>query len=246
MKSFDGLHPPAIFQQFIVLWMIEYLTSAAALVYIALLFQALGFMARDELVLRMLILIGSGFYLLYYFFINDAPLKEAMFASGVLALVNLAMIVLLVFERTTFTMGEEMSKIYKSFPTLNPGQFRKVYKAGTIKEGQPGQTLVTDGKMLKRLLLITDGEVKISKAHKEYFSEASVFIGEVSFLREGPASANVEISKPAKYIEWHHNDLRKLMRKPEMNNALIALFGAELAGKVENAMPIDMDKQVST
>lgn len=217
-------------------------SPAIILVYVALFFQAIGFLARDELVLRILILIGSGFYLLYYFFrVADEPLVEAMFASGVLAAVNLGMIILLVFERTTFAMSDESTKVYKSFSTLNPGQFRKIQKLGVTREAEPGTVLVTDGKDLDHLILVTDGQVRISKGDKEYVSDASVFIGEVSFLREGPASATVTAGKQVKYIEWSHEDLRRLMRKPELNNALTALFGAALAGKVENAMPVDID-----
>ena len=100
---------------------------------------------------------------------------------------------------------------------------------------------MTDSAPLNRLILVTKGQVNIAKGDNEYQSDARVFIGEVSFLREGKASATVSVSKDARYVEWHHNDLRKMMIKsPAMNNALIALFGAELAGKVENAMPIDV------
>lgn len=168
---------------------------------------------------------------------------DAICASGFLGVINLGMIIVLIFERTTFAMSDEMEEIYKSFPTLNPGQFRKVMKAGVMKEAKPGKILVTDGTPLDRLILVTEGQVNIAKGAKEYQSDARVFIGEVSFLREGSASATVSISKTAKYVEWRHADLRKMMGNSHaMNNALIALFGAELAGKVENAMPIDLDK----
>jgi len=221
--------------------MIADLISPANLVFIALFFQAMGFLVRDELWLRGLVLTGTCFYLLYYFFVVDKPLWAAIFSSGVLGTVNLSMIIVLIFERTTFAMSKETESIYRSFPTLNPGQFRKVLKAGQIKEAQPGAVLITDGKLLDHLILVTQGQVTISKGRKSYRAEASVFIGEVSFLRRGPASATVKVSQPAKYIEWRHEDLRNLMRKSAaMNNALIALFGAELASKVENAMPVNL------
>ncbi|MDF1755575.1 MAG: cyclic nucleotide-binding domain-containing protein [Verrucomicrobiales bacterium] len=227
--------------------MTDYLFSPAVLVYVGLAFQALGFLARDELWLRFLILLGTCFYLSYYCTISNEPLFEAILASGILGAINLGMIIVLIFERTTFTMSEERAKIYRSFPTLNPGQFRKVMRAGVAKEGDPGTVLVTDGAPLDRLILVTSGQIKIAKGNKEYFADASAFIGEVSFLQRGNASATVSISETAKYMEWKHNELREMMRKsPAMNNALIALFGAELAGKVKNAMPVDVRQASGT
>ena len=220
---------------------IAHLEPATYLIFVALIFQSLGLMARDELFLRILILVGTGFYLLYYYFTADKPLWPAIFASSVLGVVNLIMIIVLIFERTTFAMSDETELIYQSFPTLNPGQFRKVLKAGQIKEAKVGKVLVRDGKPLHKLILVTRGQVRISKSTKEYCSDASVFIGEVSFLREGNASATVTVSKEARYVEWRHRELRRLMNKSApLNNALIALFGAELASKVEKAMPVDI------
>jgi len=86
--------------------MIEYVTSAAILVQVAFLFYALGFLARDELLLRILILVGTIFYLLYYFFIDEAPLWEAIFTSSILGIINIGMILVLILERTTFAMEQ--------------------------------------------------------------------------------------------------------------------------------------------
>jgi len=212
-----------------------------ALPFIALAFQSMGFLVRDELWLRLLILCGTCFYQLYYFFGYDHPETRMMITSGVLGVINFAMIIVLIFERTTFAMSEEMARVYRSFPTLNPGQFRRVMKAGVTKTAPVGEVLVTDGAPLKRLLLVTKGQVVISKSDVEYHAKASVFIGEVSFLRQGSASATVKVSEDATYVEWKHSDLRQMMKKSAaMNNALIALFSAELAGKVEHSMPVDL------
>jgi Cyclic nucleotide-binding domain len=212
-----------------------------ALPFIAFAFQCMGFLVRDELWLRLLILSGTCFYQLYYFFGSSSPQTSMIITSGMLGLINFVMIIVLVFERTTFAMSEETARIYRSFPTLNPGQFRRVLKAGVTKTAPVGEVLVTDGAPLKRLFLVTKGQVMISKSDVEYEAKASVFIGEVSFLRQGSASATVKVSEEATYVEWKHADLRQMMKKSAaMNNALIALFGAELAGKVEQAMPVDL------
>ncbi len=220
--------------------MIDYLLSPAILAFIALSFQAVGLAVRDELWLRILIFSGTCFYILYYFFKAESPLWEVIAASGVLGLINLIMIILLIRERTTFTMSEETARIYESFPTLNPGQFRKVLKAGEMRVAPAGKVLVTEGKPLNDLILLVRGEVDIAKGNTSYRSEGDVFIGEVSFLHGGEASATVSVSQAARYLVWDHAELRRMMEQSSpLNNALIALFSAELADKVKNAMPVE-------
>ena len=70
----------------------SYFWSAGVFVNLALLFYVLGFLARDEIWLRGLILIGTAFYLIYYYYAADTPLWDAIFASGVLGLANIYMI----------------------------------------------------------------------------------------------------------------------------------------------------------
>ena len=102
--------------------------SVGIFVHLALLFYVLGFLVRDELWLRGLILIGSGFYILYYYYASATPLWDAIFASAVIGLVNISMMVVIVRERSTIGMNAEMLLLYESFPTLSPGQFRRIIR----------------------------------------------------------------------------------------------------------------------
>ena len=52
--------------------------SVGVLVYLAFAFDVAGFMARDELLWRGLMLTASAFYLVYYYFVVDEPLRDAI------------------------------------------------------------------------------------------------------------------------------------------------------------------------
>lgn len=218
--------------------MADFLFSASILVHFALVFYTLGFLARDELWLRVLILIGTFFYLLYYFHIEDTPLWDAIFASGVLGVVNMAMIIVLTFERTTFAMDAKAAAAYQSFPTLNPGQFRRLMRIATDRQVDKDTELCREGAAISTLYLVPTGHVTIEKNGQISQQPAPIFIGEVGFLLDGTSSATVTVPSGTNFVEWRYGDVRQLMRKSTaIDNALVALFSRDLARKVGNSMP---------
>jgi len=218
--------------------MIEYITSAAILVQIAFVCYSLGFLARDELWLRGFLLTGTSFYLLYYFNIDDEPLWDAIITSGILGLINMGMIILLIFERTTFAMDEQTAKTYTSFDTLSPGQFRKVMKLAITVTADKDTELSTQDAPINHLYLVTDGAAKVAKSGVARDLSAPLFLGEIGFLLDGKSSATVTVLKGGTYVYWSASDLRVLMdATPAIRNAMIALFSRDLAEKLGRSAP---------
>jgi hypothetical protein len=220
--------------------MIDYVTSAAILVQIAFIFYSLGFLARDELWLRGLLLTGTCFYLLYYYHIEETPLWDAIITSGILGAINLGMIILLIFERTTFAMDEQTAKTYNSFDTLTPGQFRKVMKLATTVQTDNDIKLSDQNRPIDHLYLVTDGSVKVEKSGNSNALSAPLFLGEIGFLLDGKSSATVTVQKGGTYTYWSASDLRELMDgTPAIRNAMIALFSRDLADKLGRSAPAE-------
>jgi len=218
--------------------MIEYITSAAVLVQFAFLFYALGFLTRDELWLRILVLTGTVFYLLYYFFIDETPLWEAIATTTILGLINTYMIFILILERTTFAMDDLTTRVFEKFDTLTPGQFRKVIKLATTTEVATQTVLTQQGQSIDRLHLVVDGSVNLEKSGQNHAMQAPLFLGEISFLLDDTASANVTVPKDATVVSWAFTDLHRLMDKaPAIRNAIIALFSRDLAQKLGRSAP---------
>ncbi len=222
--------------------MISSLLTAETLVYGALLFYVLGFLFRDELWLRGLLFIGTVFYILYYYFVSDSPLWEAIITSGILGVVNLFMIVIVVLERTTFAMGVDQAKLYAQFGNLSPGQFRRLMKHGEMITADADTILADEGKPLSKFYYVIEGSSKITKRGQTTVVPVGHFIGEVAFLKGTHASATVEISKGSRYVRWHHDALRGLMeRSPNLSNGLIALLNLDMAGKVARSQPSEIE-----
>ncbi len=219
--------------------MSSFLLSAEVFVYAALAFYVLGLLFRDELWLRGLLLIGTIFYIVYYYTATDAPLWDAIVTSTILGLVNAVMIVVVIWERTTFAMGGDTAVLYSFFKNLSPGQFRRIMKRGQLVVVDEAQTLCVEGAALDKFYFVYEGQSVIAKRGVSSDVPVGHFIGEVAFLRGVPATATVTVQPGSRYVVWAHDDLRKLMKKsPNLSNALIALLNLDLASKVASSQPV--------
>lgn len=218
--------------------MSEFIMSANIFVHLALLFYSLGFMVRDELWLRGLVFVGTVFYILYYAFISDSPLWDAIFASVVLGVINVWMIGVIILERTKLTMSRDVKRAYACFPNLNPGQFRRVIKKANQKSAEQEMALTHQGMRSDKLFLILDGSAEMQKDDVVCAIKAPMFIGEIGFLKNTSASATVTVSAGTTFFEWNTADLNTILnRKVAIKNAMIALFSKDLAHKLEHSIP---------
>ena len=216
----------------------SYLFSAGIFVQLALLFYVLGLLARNELLLRGLILVGTLCYIIYYYFISDAPLWDAIWASSVIGLTNLFMILVILREKSTIGMTTEMLALYRSFPTLNPGQFRKIMKHADWVTAEADTQLCTRGVRLEFLYVVSAGEVILRREGQDATISAGNFIGEISFLLNGPATADVIAPAGVEYVRWNRDRLIAQMNKStRLSNAVSALFNKDIAQKLSVSWP---------
>ena len=219
--------------------LLSYLLSAEALVYAALFFYVLGFLFRDELWLRGLLFAGTMFYILYYYYAAESPLWEAIITSSILGLVNLWMIVVVILERTTFSMTADTAALYGHFQTLTPGQFRRMIKVGKHLEAEKAEILCQEAKPLNQLYFIYDGHAEITKRGVATPVPVGHFVGEVAFLKGSSATATVRVEKGSRYLAWTHADLQRVMQKsPNLRNGLLALLNIDMAGKIASSQPV--------
>ena len=217
---------------------IDYITSAAIFVHIAVLCYILGLLTRNELVLRGFILTGSCFYILYYLYIADSPLWEAIAASVMIGCANIPVIFRIIRERSTFGMSEEMLALYQSFPNFNPGQFRKMMAVGEVIKNCDETLLLDEGVAPGRLYLTISDDFYVVQGTQHAELYAGNFLGEISFLLGGKATATVVARKGASYVGWKTADLNAMMEKsPQMANALSVLLNKDIATKLAVSFP---------
>ncbi len=213
--------------------MLEQIFSISMLINIAALLYFIGFMVRDELILRLLILAGTILYLIYYFYFPEGPLWNAIITSAILGLANVWVLAKIVFERTTLALTEDEKTLYENLDNLNPGQFRKIMKHAKWHHLEETTTICEQDEKADKLFYILRGHVEVSKNGKQFCMDNRNFIGEVAFTLNSTYSATVRALPSACYVEWKNNELEKLMKNNnELSNAIVALFNKDLARKL--------------
>ena len=208
----------------------ENIVHAGALLYLA------GFLFRNQLILRGLIIAGDFVYILYFYFAPDVPLWGGIFWSVMFTVVNLGMIALIVADTMHFSLTANEKKLFGLLENLTPGEFRQLLVAGREELATVPAVITREGEILDKLYFVLDGSMTIEKGGQRWPSEAQTFIGEIAFLLARPATATVTLEAGTFYFVWDAEDLHRLLRgSPALNTALSAIMNKKLAQKVASA-----------
>ena len=85
---------------------------------------------------------------------------------------------------------------------------------------------------LGRLIL---GRVSATQTAKRRPTQdrSGTFIGEMSFIRGGPATATVQIVQPTRYTAWSKSDLRGVLdQNPAIRSTMQTIFSEDLTNKL--------------
>lgn len=206
----------------------------------------LAYAIRDELKLRLLIVISTFIYILYYFVVPSPPLWDAIITSLLMVAVNLWVLGQIVFERTTLRLSEDKKALFDAFETLSPGQFRRMLRLAKWQRADDpeGTVLTREDEPSTALFYIFDGVISVEKHGRQFRLPAHNFVGEVGFVLNRPTTTTSVAPEGVRYIEWDAHDLRTLeVKYPNLSNALNALLTRDLANKLktsyrpEDAMP---------
>lgn len=216
----------------------NYFTSAEVFVHIATICYVLGLLTRKELVLRIFLLLGTTFYILYYFYITQSPLWDAIAASVLIGAANIVVIWRIIRERSTVGMSEEMLSLYRSFPNFNPGQFRKMMQSARIVRNCDESLLLDEGVAPGKLFLTISPGFNVIRGTQHAELDPGTFLGEISFLLGGGATATVVARQGSDYVVWNTDALEKMMEKsPAMANAITVLLNKDIARKLAVSFP---------
>ncbi|MBF9044865.1 hypothetical protein HKCCE4037_16095 [Rhodobacterales bacterium HKCCE4037] len=204
-----------------------------------LVFKFSGFAVRDELLLRVLVVMGFICDAAYYFF-RPEPILPSVLSNIALLSVNIVLIAAILLERTTWRMSSADREVFVLFPTLTPGQFRRLRKMMTTEQAEPGRVLTEEGKGVDELMLAFTSEITVEKAGEKFPIAGPAFVGEIAFLTGETSSATVTLPHGGTVLRVESVALkRRMVRNPGFNNAMVALFGRELARKVAYSVPME-------
>ena len=213
--------------------MLENWSATALPVHLAALTYVIGFLTRDQLVLRGLILIGTVFYIAYYYLEPETPLWDAIGWSVVMGLANGYTMLRIYADRRPAHFEEEDLVIYGAIRQIAPGDFRRLM-AGAEKKTVAEDLVITDAGIVPgHLYFIVEGDLAIDKESRFITAGGPTFIGEIAYLLNQPASATVTLKAGGRFARWKVTVLRGLVAKHEnLGTALEIAFNRDLAAKV--------------
>lgn len=214
------------------------------LIYPAAALLLIGYAIRDELRLRLLIVVSTFVYIAYYAAVG--PLWGAIITSALMLAVNFWVLGQIILERTTLRMTDDEKALFEAFDTLTPGQFRRIAAIAKWRQADDptGTILTQEDEPSDALFYIFEGDISVEKYGKQFRLPADNFVGEVAFVLNRRTTATTVAPEGVRFVEWDSEALRGLGRKYEpLRISLNALLTRDLAKKLgrsyqpEDALP---------
>jgi len=221
--------------------------AVLSLVHLAAAIQIVGFLVRDQVILRIMILIGTCLYIAYYYVEPVVPLWDAIICGVLMGVANLYMIIQLLADRRPGIFDEEDLLIYGAIRQIAPGEFRRLLKRAEKGQASDDLVLTSEGKVPEYLYFLLGGEVTLSKDNASSHLQAPMFIGDIAYILNQPASATTTMRKGGRYTRWRSSELRAYLAKQErLQGALEVAFNRDLASKLAGSSPSNETVTVRT
>ncbi len=206
-------------------------------------FFVLGYLIINQVMLRVMVLIGTGFYVLYYATVGAAPLWDAIYASLIMGVANIIGLLGLLARRSPLAVPRAHRDIYPRFHDVPPGDFRTLMRLGQRYTVSERVRVTNESAPGRKLFYIIKGHAQAQKNGRRFTLPSHIFIGEVAFLTGRNSSATVWLEAGAEVIEWQSADLRAAAaRRMRFKLALEAAISLDLAHKVAAAiLPVTPD-----
>lgn len=193
----------------------------------------MSMLMREMSYLRILVIASSLVAITYDFVWLRDPV--GVFWESLLVTVNIVQLALLwrADLRARFTPEEDTFRI-AHLPALGPGDARKLLDCGMWADSSPGETLTAEGQRPSHLTFLASGTVVIDTAGRHIADVApGGFIGEMSLVANGTASADAHVSTPARLWQIATDRFEKLrVDAPHLSAALEAAIARDMAAKI--------------
>lgn len=209
----------------------------------------LAFLIINQVMLRIILLIGTLLYIWYYAVAADTPLWMAIWVSVANLIANMIGLSVLLGSRSRAALPKGFADIYDRSPVfqdLPPGDFRALMKMARRYTADTDITLTREHQRGEKLFYILDGVARVEKLGNHFDMPGQFFVGEVAYLLNTNSAATTVVNSGTEIIEWTFKDLRAGSRKKvRFKLALESLISRDLANKVSLAVSPDAIKQVA-
>lgn len=218
----------------------EHLLSWQLAGHLASVLTMVAYLLKDILWLRLLTIFSCFAGIVFNYFVPATPLWTVIYWNVLFAIINIVQIAIIIKERAGVHFSEEEQELHETlFKNFAPFEFMKLMRVGKWLEAKPGQVLAVERQSLDAVMLIYNGLARVEKDGKEVAQlKDGNFIGEVSFITEGAASATVRALTPTRYVAWPKAAIKALLkRNPSMRFAMQSMLSTDLSKKLMRRAP---------
>jgi hypothetical protein len=199
-----------------------------------------AYLLKDILWLRLLTILSCFAGIAFNYFVPATPLWTIIYWNVLFAIINVVQIGIIIKQRSGVHFTEEEKELHDTlFKNFAPFEFMKLMRVGKWLEAKQGEILATETKPIDSIMLIYNGLVGVESKGKEVAKlKDGNFIGEVSFITGGAATATVRALMPTRYVAWPKEAISRLLnRNPSMRFAMQAMLSTDLSKKLMRRAP---------
>lgn len=189
-----------------------------------------SYLFRNILLLRVMTILGMLLYVIGALTAGlDASGMKIIFLFSCVAIsINIYQSVQIILEKKPVFLPDSLRAIYtEHFDVMTTREFYKLYQLATIKKIEKGSYIAMQNAPISDITIILDGNVFVVKNDTPLIRLGpGFFIGEMSFITGGIATATVIAEEEVNAIVWSKMDILKLM---ESNPILYTKFKHAIA-----------------
>jgi hypothetical protein len=208
--------------------------------HIASILTMAAYLLKDILWLRLLTIASCFAGIAFNYFVPATPLWTVIYWNLLFATINIVQVAIIIRERSGIHFTEEEKELHETlFKHFAPFEFMKLMRIAKWSTAKPGEVLAVEQQPIDRVMLIYNGRASVMNKGVEVAQlRDGNFIGEVSFITGGVASATVKVLDPTRYISWSKVDVQSLLkRNPSMTSAMQGMLSTDLSKKLARRAP---------
>ncbi|MBM3583447.1 MAG: cyclic nucleotide-binding domain-containing protein [Alphaproteobacteria bacterium] len=214
---------------------LEHLGPYQIVGHLSFVLAAPSFLLRDILLLRLVAVVASLCNIAFAF--GGLPTTNWIVIAWqvVFITINASWSARLVRERSGIRFSDEERELYQTvFRAFAPVEFMKLLRLARWSRAEPGTLLAAAGRPVPDLMLVHNNAVAVDLAEGGTRTlRDGAFVGELSFVRGGAASATVRVVEPTRYLAWSKPALVALLeRNPALRTALQTVISEDLTKKL--------------
>ena len=198
----------------------------------------LAFLMTSMQKLRLLIVLSSLAYAVYYYFYPADPLWLDVGSELALVIINGFMLVYLVWSNSRIKFDQREQFLYENeFSDLTRVEFNQLLKISEWHLEAEGFVYTVEGQALTDIYYLISGraEAVLPDGNAVTLPQGNV-IGEVSYRLKCPASATVTGMESCMCLRWNQEELRALCNKTlNIKRAVDNVLSSHMARKLSEA-----------